>query len=384
MPYDQIARIKGERWKKYFTTKELCTLLGIDESHLYKRLKKGVIPQPEVVLGNGTKLWSPTQAKEINRTHMQPGMYRRGRQPTVQVELPEFGLEQFNRARLDKYWGFICERMNIYWRRKEGQQPPWTEDPVLAREFITNMYRELDPATIYLNENILSHGSLSKLNKIFNVMFFRFIGSQERTHRWVGNLHFGDLGKEYVVQRLESIEVPFGDAYTVYANVADPSISKIKNVANLFEDIALDFQENLGDDILCSQSAQEAYEAIKRYPGFGPFISFQVMIDLLYKNKHGKQILPFNLNDFVVAGPGAQKGLGILLKDGYSKRTEQQAIRWLHENQQAEMRRGGYAMRWLDHPLWLSDIQNTLCEWSKYWRCLQNGNQRSTRRYRIG
>lgn len=244
------------------------------------------------------------------------------------------------------------------------------------------MYRELDPATVWLKGYVLD-SKMTKLNKIFNVMFYRFVGSQERTMSAVGLLEFNNYSTDTVTRDLQALTVPFGDAYTVYANVHDTSKSKIENVAELFQWIAEDFQENLGDDILCSQTAEEAYEAIKRYRAFGPFISYQVLIDLLYENEQGKQILPFTLDDFVVAGPGAKRGLDILLKDGYTKRTEEQAIRWLHQNQVSEMQRGGFRMRWLDHPLWLSDIQNTLCEFQKYYRAYTNGNTKSTRRYRI-
>jgi len=49
---------------------------------------------------------------------------------------------------------------------------------------------------------------------------------------------------------------------------------------------------------------REVYERLLRYPGLGPFLAFQYAIDLNYSD-----LLDFDEDDFVVAGPGALDGI---------------------------------------------------------------------------
>jgi hypothetical protein len=49
---------------------------------------------------------------------------------------------------LDRLCYFVRERHNIYLRRKAGKPKPWTEDPILQRNYFCNVYRELDKTTV--------------------------------------------------------------------------------------------------------------------------------------------------------------------------------------------------------------------------------------------
>src|SRR5437667_689382 len=91
----------------------------------------------------------------------------------------------FRHDRLDLFWWFVCERQKIWHRRMiERKSPPWTKDVILRNVRFTNVYRELDPGTRYLRQNILELPVPDK-DKIFNVMLYRLIG-RTRTYSVMG------------------------------------------------------------------------------------------------------------------------------------------------------------------------------------------------------
>jgi hypothetical protein len=103
---------------------------------------------------------------------------------------------------------------------------------------------------------------------------------------------------------------------------------------------------------------------------------------MLYLNSHGTRLLLWSRNDFVVAGPGAIKGINILVnghpKDPVHKSLREPIMRWLWENQVEQLDKRKF--KWLvvdgaKRKLWLSDIQNLLCEFSKYRRAMETGKK---------
>src|SRR6185436_19629098 len=55
---------------------------------------------------------------------------------------------------LDQLGYYTSERQRIWFVREHGAVPPWTTDLVFATNRFTNVYRELDPGTIYAHECI--------------------------------------------------------------------------------------------------------------------------------------------------------------------------------------------------------------------------------------
>lgn len=59
-------------------------------------------------------------------------------------------------TRFDEFFATARERQSIFLRRAAGMPRPWTEDPVLHRYPITNVFREQDKTTKWLRENVRS------------------------------------------------------------------------------------------------------------------------------------------------------------------------------------------------------------------------------------
>ena len=113
-----------------------------------------------------------------------------------------------------------------------------------------------------------------------------------------------------------------------------------------------------------TQSLEEIYAALVEYPTIGPFLGYQIAVDLNY-SEH----LPFDEDDFTVAGPGAIRGLRKVFRDP-GDQTPRQLIMRMVDRQEEEFDRLG-----LDFPglfgrrrLHAIDCQGLFCETDKYAR----------------
>ena len=101
--------------------------------------------------------------------------------------------------------------------------------------------------------------------------------------------------------------------------------------------------------VMQARSLEDTYNLLLGWRTLGPFLAFQYAIDLNYTalTAHAEQ-------DFVVAGPGARDGLWKCF-DSIGDYTLADAILWVTERQEEEF----------EQPI---DVQNLLCEVSKYTR----------------
>lgn len=304
---------------------------------------------------------------------------------------PDDVKNHLDKESLDLFWRFITERQQVWYRRVvEGRPSPWTDDQILQEYRFTNVYRELDPGTQYVIQNILEEDA-TRQDKILNVMLYRLIGRLE-THDFLGfqSLDKFDAGtfEEQLKHRRDDLgETVFTGAYMVSGYNQMGSSDKVENVAALFGEIT--DEPRSFDDILNADSLEEAYNIIRSRPGFGDFLSYQVLVDLLYPVDYydGESVLPFSPNDWSAPGPGAQKGLNELVQD-FNDFKRLDVMRWLRQNQQQEFNRLNLDFPFLETQdgsrleLSLANIQNCLCEFYKYHKIL-NSNGRARRCFRI-
>lgn len=286
--------------------------------------------------------------------------------------MPEY--KDFDSDVLGLFWYFVAERQKVWHRRNIQQKPqPWTNDPILRKNKFTNIYRELDPGTEFPRRHILETDH-PVADKIFNVMIYRLMCSIP-TYQKIG---FQTL-ENFSARRLESIlekiyetgEPVFGNAYLIspYSSMGSPY--KYVNVAKLFEYVHYDM-DRITKEILAAPSSEKVWKMINSVYGFGPFLAFQVMVDLMYPNRvTGEKILPWTHEDWACLGPGAVRGLGRMINT--KNRAQQlEALRWLRDNQVREFRAHELTFPWLKDEngvsltITLSNMQNCLCEFSKY------------------
>lgn len=297
----------------------------------------------------------------------------------------------FRPDRLDLFWRFICERQLVWHRRcVQCLPPPWTNDPILQSERFTNVYRELDPGTHYAIQHILEVDA-PKPDKIFNVMLYRLVGRSE-THAALGFQRLADFDPTHfrrILRRLRDVEgtAPFTAAYMVSAYSHLGAGDKIDSVAHVLTRLHAGFPDLYGRIEAC-QGAEAVYAVLRQAYGFGNFLAYQVLIDLLYPLNiyDGQPLLPYTHDDWASAGPGAQRGIRMLLREG-TRIHDLNAMRWLRAHQHAE-----FARLDLDFPclhdasghaldLSLANIQNCLCEYHKYVK-ISDGTGRGKRKFR--
>jgi len=297
---------------------------------------------------------------------------------------------KFNKNKLDLFWNFVHERQSIWHRRVvENQSEPWTSDPVLQNNRFTNVYRKLDPGTQYAIQNILEVDA-TKADKIFNIMIYRLIGRLD-THKHIGFQSLSDFSSEEFENSLKQRrdvegQTVFTGAYMVAGYSQMGSSDKVENIAMLFDEISSD--KSFFDELLSAKSAKQAYNKIRSQQGFGNFLSYQVLVDLLYPVNYysGQSVLPFSADDWSSPGPGAQKGIKRLTHDP-SQVHDLAIMRWLRENQRTEFNRLNLDFPYLHNEsrdlteLSLADIQNCLCEFYKYDK-IRNKEGRARRRFR--
>ena len=164
------------------------------------------------------------------------------------------------------------------------------------------------------------------------------------------------------------------------------SSDKAVNVSRVFGLLRQNF---LGffSQLIRSNSSSEAYAAIRGQVGFGNFLAYQVLVDLLYPSSRdgGKPLLPFSHDDWAAAGPGAQRGIEVLCPDHTAPDLE--VMRWLRWNQRAEFARLGLSFPFVQDAngreveISLANIQNCLCEFYKYTK-IKEGRGRGRRLFR--
>lgn len=297
---------------------------------------------------------------------------------------------RLNRDARDLFWRFINERQQVWHRRVvEGQAFPWSEDEILNEYRFTNVYRELDPGTQYAIQHILEKDAL-KSDKIFNIMMYRLIGRLE-THDYLGFKTIESFNSQVFEQELKyrrdvEDKPVFTGAYMVSGYNQMGSSDKVENVAVIFDQLSSD--EEFFERLRSVEGIEDAYDVIRSKPGFGNFLSYQVLVDLLYPVDcyNGGSVLPYSHDEWSSPGPGAQKGLKKLV-DGFKGFSRLDVMRWLRENQSEEFDRLGIDFPYLKThdgrrlELSLANIQNCLCEFYKYHKIL-NSNGRARRCFR--
>lgn len=266
---------------------------------------------------------------------------------------------------LSTYWKFAAERQRVYHARLDGESGPWTDDHVLSRYRFTNAYRAADRVSQDLIR-VIYDGSQQAEDVLLRILLYRFFNKPatwEALERVDGPITWDSFSIEKYDRELDCMLAAGQKVYSAAYIVPPPpfgAIRKHRNHLLLVEHMMLD---QLPQKLARAKSLREVFELISAYPSLGPFLSYQLAIDINYST-----LTDFDEDDFVVAGPGARSGIAKCFPNSGDV-TPEAIIRWMVETQHDQVAALGLKFQDLfGRPLKLIDCQNLFCETDKYAR----------------
>lgn len=268
----------------------------------------------------------------------------------------------------DAYWRLAAERQEIFTRRVAGQPSPWTDNPILRDFKFCNAFRASDRVSQFLIRRVAySEGTvgLASEDVFLRVVLFRLF-SKETTWDMIEATTGGLCRATLDVQRLGEVLDDARRRGPIYTSAfilpPDPKVaSKHRSYLTLVEGMFC--QGGLGRDLAYAPSLRAVYEALLGWPLIGPFLGYQIAVDLNYTDR-----LDFDEDDFTVPGPGALRGLQKVFSD-FGGRTPAELVHRMVDRQEEEFERRGLPFDGLfGRRLHAIDCQGLFCEVDKYSR----------------
>ena len=269
----------------------------------------------------------------------------------------------------DLYWYFACERQNIFFKKLNGEEAPWTDDSILQEYKFCNSYRVNDRVSQYLLRNVIYNGEeYSKEDMIFRIILFKLFNKESTWELLVNSfsdvtLDTFDFNKYSLVlkEARDRGEKIYNDAYISCANKAFGYDLKHDNHLALINKMF--FIDHMQDKIINSKSMEEAFNILRSYPLIGNFMAYQLVTDINYSD-----VVDFLEDEFTVAGPGSLRGIRKCFIDR-GKYSNEDIIKYMYIHQDEEFKRLGLDFKRIgNRKLQLIDCQNIFCELDKYLR----------------
>jgi hypothetical protein len=267
------------------------------------------------------------------------------------------------------YWAFAAKRHEIYEQRLAGKPGPWTKDEILLRYRFCNVFRASDRVSQYLIRDVVyAPTGLDGRDRFLRTVLFRLFSKPstwELIEGRCGPVKADVFDPESIGtvldEAMDSGRTLYTSAFILCANRAYGYTRKHRNHLAL---VTAMLKDRLPERILEAGSLEQVYLALRDYPLIGPFMAYQLAIDINYGPD-----LTFSEDDFTVPGPGARRGLAKVF-ESLGDYSPQDAIHWLVEQQSAVGEKLDVPPPQLSgrRPLHAIDCQNLLCEVDKYAR----------------
>ena len=276
---------------------------------------------------------------------------------------------------------FIWEREVIRIVRDRGGERPYTKDPVFAKYKFTNIRRRDDRVSRWIIEHIIKPNE-DRQDLWFILLITRLINWPPTLQRLIDyGILFRAAGDFEPQEFSESVErfknegnKVYSGAYMVYPTKMDPGGNKSQAIAKHIITPALSLSNRI-NAVLQNDEPLVAVFVVELSSSFGisTFMAGQVAADLTYASE-GQLSRASDLFTFAPIGPGSSRGLNYLLNRAPN-------AGWTQDRFNAELIKIRNAV--VDEleidDLTLHDVQNCLCEYSKYCRTvLGEGKPKTT------
>lgn len=284
------------------------------------------------------------------------------------------------------YWYLAAERQRMFQNRVAGVETRLTADPILAAHRFTNAYRASDRVSQYLLQRVIYDDERSALDTIFRTLLFKIFNKVETWEHLllsVGEPSVERFDRQAYELALDERYYSGQRLYSAAYIMPSPQFGRTRKHANHLELIESLVENGTLDRLAEAHSLAGLYDLLLEVPSFGPFLAFQYAIDLNYGGHFN-----FSEMDFVVAGPGARRGIQKCFVDTAGLSSED-LIRAVAEAAPSILtsEQPDFHDLW-GRPLQLIDCQNLFCEVDKYARVARpefnstNGPVRIKQNYR--
>jgi hypothetical protein len=270
----------------------------------------------------------------------------------------------------DAYWEFAANRQRIFDDRVRGVFGPWSGDEILGTFKFCNTFRAADRVSQYLIREVIYTESATDLDPedmFLRIVLFRLFSKEstwDALEEATGGIKRSTLDVETLGDLLEDMRTR-GPIYTAAFILAAPSgyghAAKHRNHLALVADMFS--SGGLGEALGEASSLSDVYEALTSYPMIGPFLGYQIAIDLNY-SEH----LDFDENEFTMPGPGALRGLAKVFIDPAGKSPQELIMRMVERQEEEFEKRNLHFGGLFERPLHAIDCQGLFCETDKYSR----------------
>ena len=265
------------------------------------------------------------------------------------------------------FWRFATERQRIFYRRLEGEEGPWTRDPILREYRFCNVFRAADRVSQDLIAVAYARPDFSVEDLFLRTVLYRLF-SRPATWRLI-EAEFGPLtAADFDPDRLgDLLEAARADGRTLYTGAfilcATDAYGHRRKHRNHLALLSAMLESGLPARVAGAPGLGTVYELLAEWPLIGPFMAYQLAIDLNYTT-----LIDFDEDEFTAPGPGALRGLRKVFAD-LGGLTPAEAVHWLVDYQdRAEAELGAPAPTLFGRRLHAIDAQNLLCEVDKYCR----------------
>ena len=267
-------------------------------------------------------------------------------------------------------WRFAAERHAVYQARLRNLPEPWTADPVIRRHRFTNAFRAADRVSQRLIRIQQESRKATPRTVMLRTVLFKLFNRESTWDAIVAGLRSmpEDLDSNYrAIVRILDQRAKARPLYNAaYLIPPGPTIPKYHWHVELAKRITRSGLAERLADCAAADVVKTAYTALLEHPSMGPFLSFQIATDIGYA-----ETFAADESRFVVAGPGALDGLSKCFAPATASALDPaDTILWMTERQEDDARDAGALAPtlWGRRRLQPVDVQNLLCEISKYTR----------------
>jgi hypothetical protein len=276
---------------------------------------------------------------------------------------------------------FIWEREAIRLARENGHSAPWTKDPVLAKYKFTNIHRSDDRVSQWVIDKLIEPATARGDEHLwFTLLIARLINWPPTLQTLINKgvipcapENFDADMFEHTLERIKNDgKKVYSGAYMLYPTKMEPGGNKSKAVAKYIIGSAVENADNISAALWNADgvmSIERFVAELSKCFGISTFIAGQVAADLTYTGMDIEDLFTY-----APIGPGSSRGLNYLLG-------KQPFATWKQKEFNAEL--SNIFSQIVEHleivDMTLHDVQNCMCEYSKYCRAvLGEGKPKTT------